>query len=74
MVAEYFAEVLAHVRVVDGATVTVDQPLPWGQALNFHATVHCPPTQTTSKHCSLRTAQPAIVADDQHRAASVIDW
>ena len=36
------AGTLVHVRVVDGASVTVDQPVPWGQALNFHATVHLP--------------------------------
>ena len=36
------ADTLVHVRVVDGATVTVDQPVPWGQALNFHAAVHLP--------------------------------
>ena len=36
------AGTLVHVRVVDGPSVTVDQPVPWGQALNFHATVHLP--------------------------------
>jgi hypothetical protein len=39
---DHHANTLVHVRVVDGPTVTVDQPVPWGQALNFHATVHLP--------------------------------
>ncbi len=42
LLTEQHQGTLVHVRVVDGANVTVDQPMPWGQALNFHATVHIP--------------------------------
>ena len=36
------AATAVHVRVIDGATVTVDQPLPFATALHVHATVHLP--------------------------------
>ena len=36
------AATAVHVRVIDGATVTVDQPLPFATALQVHATVHLP--------------------------------
>jgi len=36
------AATAVHVRVIDGATVTVDQPLPFATALHVHATIHLP--------------------------------
>jgi hypothetical protein len=36
------AATAVHVRVIDGATVTVDEPLPFATALHVHATIHLP--------------------------------
>jgi len=36
------AATAVHVRVIDGATVTVYQPLPFATALHVHATIHLP--------------------------------
>ena len=36
------AATAVHVRVIDGATVTVDQPLPFATALHVHTTIHLP--------------------------------